>query len=294
MAIAVILLLGLLPSSVMARGLVPEGVTLLGWSTTPNNGGQSTMINLKYSDGFSTAIQLDAPFNPSWHTLNDVRPILQAYKEGYGPDLGGEGGVLGTDINFAPNVLAAMKVQSFNPAQVGGANIPPESTTLNEEQIAWLQKGGYTVPAEFPASNPATEANNEQALDIPEPKSQAEPEPKQEPMEPMTEPKQVQVTETASSESPKLQKADPDDPVGETFQSPATAMTKEMIEENQKLVAENPPTINEPKIPVMNIGEQVSETKQTNSSFMIWIGAGLVVTAFATLALGKAYRKRNA
>jgi len=270
--ILIALLIALSPSMVMAKGLVPAGVTLQGWSTTANNGGKSSTINLKYTNGFSDSIPLDAPFSSSWYPLNDVRPILQAYKEGWGPDLGGEGGNLGTTINFAPNVLAAMKAQNFNPAQVGGANIPPESTILNEEQTAWLKQIGYTVPAvtTTPSTpSPVVKSNP--------PPVQAQPETKQEtlPSQPVTtKPVTTPLKETDSA----APKADPADPVGQTVKTPATPMTQEMIAESQILAAENPPTINEPKVSVI---EQANESEQPATHNNIWLGVALVVIVAA-------------
>ncbi|MDR3543422.1 MAG: hypothetical protein P4L69_21070, partial [Desulfosporosinus sp.] len=124
---------------------VPSGLTLLGWSVTPNDGGKDTMINFVYSGGFKAPTGIDAPFDSSWHTLDDVRPILLAEQEGYGNYLGGTNGAFGNNIKFSDNVLTAMKVQNFNPSQVGGANIPPSSTTLTSDQTTWFQKIGYSV-----------------------------------------------------------------------------------------------------------------------------------------------------
>jgi len=277
----VALLIALSPSMAMAGGLVPAGVTLQGWSTTANNGGKSSTINLKYTNGFSDSIPLDAPFNSSWYPLNDVRPILQAHKEGWGPDLGGEGGNLGTTINFAPNVLAAMKAQNFNPAQVGGANIPPESTILNEEQTAWLKQLGYTVPTNTPApSTPTPVIKNDSPPEQPNP----QPAPKQEiqPSQPVTQPSTIPPKETVT-----VPKADPADPVGQTVETPATPMTQEMIAESRKLAAENPPTINKPKLPV---AEQTTEPEQPVSNQNIWIGVASIV---AVLTIGVIYMKRK-
>ncbi|KJR45814.1 hypothetical protein UF75_3799 [Desulfosporosinus sp. I2] len=279
MVILIALLIALSPSVVMAGGSVPAGVTLQGWSTTANNGGKSTMINLLYTDGFSTALQLDAPFDSSWHSLNDVRPILQAYKEGYGPNLSGADGILGTGINFAPNVLAAMKAQNFNPAQVGGANIPPSSTVLNDEQIAWLQRGGYPIPTQTTApSTPTPVVKNDP---LPEP-AKPQPAPKQETQPVATKP----ITTALLTDS--APKADPADPVGQTVETPATPMTQEMIAESQKRAAENPPTINKPNIPLT---EQTTEQEELFSNRNIWIGVALIVAVVTMVVV--IYTKRK-
>ena len=288
LAIAVILLVTLLPSFVIARGLVPEGVTLQGWTTTPNNEGKSTMINLKYTDGYSDAILLDSPFNSSWYPVNDVRAFIQAYKEGWGPDLGGEGGILGTDINFAPNVLAAMKAQNFNPAQVGGANIPPESTVLNEDQIAWLQKGGYPIPTETPASMPV-ETESAPVTQPEAEKQNVETEVKTEPISTAVEP----VTVTPDPKPEVVPKAEASDPVGQTVQTPATAMTNEMAEESKQLAAADPPKVNEPKVSD-DIAKQISEqNEQKDTNNTVLIGAVSAVVVLATIA-GTVHLKRKA
>ncbi|WP_298203081.1 hypothetical protein [Desulfosporosinus sp.] len=276
--ILVALLIALSPSMAMAAGGVPAGVTLQAWGTTANNGGKSAVINFKYTGGFSTALQIDADYESSWYPLNDVRPILQAYKEGYGPNMSGVDGILGTGINFASNVLAAMKAQNFNPAQVGGANIPPSSTVLNDEQIAWLQRGGYPMPTQTAApSTPTPVVKNDPP---PEP-AKPQPAPKHETQPVTTKP----VTTALVTDS--APKTDPADPVGQTVETPATPMTQEMIAESRKLAAENPPTINKPKLPV---AEQTTEPEQPVSNQNIWIGVASIV---AVLAIGVIYMKRK-
>ena len=73
------------------------------------------MINFIYSGGFKAPTGIDAPFDSSWHTLDDVRPILLADQEGYGNYFGGTNGAFGNNIMFSDNVLTAMKVQILIP-----------------------------------------------------------------------------------------------------------------------------------------------------------------------------------
>ncbi|WP_018305463.1 hypothetical protein [Desulfitobacterium hafniense] len=280
LAIMVALLIGILPGVALAEGLVHDGLTLQGWVVGPrgssvDGGPQFAGISFLYSDGFSTDIALSAPYDSSWKKINPVEPILLAYKEGYGPGPAGLADIFKQSITFAPNVLAAMKVQNFNPAQVGGANIPPESTVLNEEQIAWLQKGGYPIPAETPVSKPV---ETESA-----PITQAEPEPQKIETEIKAEP--------AVTPDPKPEaapKAESSDPVGQTVQTPATAMTNEMVEQNKQLAAADPPKVNETKVSD-DIAKQISEQKDTNNT--VWIG--VASTTVVLVALGGVYVKHK-
>ncbi|MCO5386986.1 MAG: hypothetical protein NHB14_15770 [Desulfosporosinus sp.] len=171
-----------------------------------------------------------------------------------------------------------MKAQNFNPVQVGGANIPPESTTLNDDQIAWLQRGGYPIPTQTTApSTPTPVIKN----DSPQQPAKPQPAPKQETQPVATKP----VTTALVTDS--APKADPADPVEQTVKTPATPMTQEMIVESQKLAAENPPTLNEPKVPVI---EQTAEPEEPVSNRKIWIGVASIV---AVLAIGIIYTKRK-
>jgi len=275
--ILVALLIALSPSMAMAGGGVPSGVTLEAWVAGPN--GKGTGIGFKYSDGFSTGLSISIPYNSAWKKVNPIEPILQAYKEGYGPNMSGEGGILGTTIKFAPNVLAAMKAQNFNPAQVGGANIPPSSTVLNDEQVAWLQRGGYPISTQTTApSTPTPLVKNDPP---PEP-AKPQPAPKQE-TQPVVATKPV-TTALVTDSAPK---ADPSDPVGQTVETPATPMTQEMIAESQKLAAGNPPTINKPNIPLT---EQTTEQEEPFSNRNIWIGVTLIVAVVAMVVI---YTKRK-
>ncbi|AFM01468.1 hypothetical protein Desde_3177 [Desulfitobacterium dehalogenans ATCC 51507] len=272
LVITVALLIGLLPGVALARGGVPHGVTLEGWVAGPN--GNGTSISFGYSDGFGTDLFISIPYNSSWKKVNPVEPILQAYKEGYGPNLGGEGGILGTTINFAPNVLAAMKSQNFNPAEVGGASIPPESTALNDDQIAWLQKGGYTVPAETTAPKPLAEAEPAPVQPEPElPINTGQ-------VNAVTEPVNLSTVPTQSESEPK---ADPSDSVGQTVKTPDTPMTEEMVTENQKLVTQDPPKVNEPPVPVASIPVQAPEPEQSNTNLMMWLGVVVAVVVLASV-----------
>jgi len=286
------LIIGLLPGSVMAGGGAPKGVTLEGWIVGPrgsiNGGPELAGISFAYSDGFSTDLALSIPYDTSWKKINDIRPIIEAYKEGYGPNLGGEGGILGTDINFAPNVLAAMKAQNFNPAQVGGANIPPESTNLNDEQIAWLKQMGYSVPAESPINKAAPEVKNGQESVNTKPPQQPTLSVNSEEVKVESELVEANVPSSSVLEAKSEAKADPVDPVGQTVKTPDTTMTQEMVVESKKLAVQDPPKVYEPIISITDDSEQVSEQAQSILKGPIpWIAATLAIIVTIVITLSR-------
>jgi len=273
LVISIALFMGLLPSVAMATTYnndVPSGLTLQAWSVGPNQGGKKTVISFSYSGGFRASNEIDAPFDSSWHSLDDVRPILLAEQEGYGNYLGGTNGTFGSNIKFSSNVLAAMKVQNFNPSQVGGADISPSSTTLNSDQIAWLQKVGYSVPTAVqnaPASTPTTASESVPA------QTQSHP-----------QPSQPTATAQASSASSGVKS----DQVGKTATTPSGPMTQDMVAADQKLAAENPPNLNPANIPI-------AQPNQTSSKRNIWIevAAGVAVLVIAVVVGRIVYIKRK-
>lgn len=285
LAIMVALLVGILPGVALAQSLVHDGLTLQGWVVGPN--GNGTGIGFKYSDGFSTDLFISAPYDQSWKKINPVEPILLAYKEGYGSGPAGLADIFKQSITFAPNVLAAMKAQNFNPAQVGGASIPPESTVLNEEQVAWLQKGGYPVQTKTPASKPVETGSA--------PITQAEPEKQNIETEVKTEPVSTVVDPVTVTPDPKQEvapKAEASDPVVQTVQTPTTSMTNEMVEESKQLAAADPPKVNEPKVS-NNIEKQIYEQNEIKDTNTVWLGAASAVVVLATIA-GTVHLKRKA
>ena len=253
---------------------VPSGLTLLAWSVNPNNGGKSTSLNFIYSGGFNAPTPLNIPFDSSWHTLDDVRPILLAEQEGYGNYLGGTNGSFGSNIKFSDNVLAAMKVQNFNPSQVGGANIPPSSTTLTANEIAWLQKGGYSVTA---TSTPTT-TPTPTPVATPVPATQPQPESSQQTVSTQTNAssKPAQKVNTSSSKDPVT--SDPE--VGKTVKTPVKTATPETIAAAKKFATENPPSLNPTNIPI-----NVPVKKETSATRNLWIWiAGVVIFVLVAVA----------
>jgi hypothetical protein len=264
------ILVCLIPGVAMASGGVPAGLTLQNWVVGPNQGGKNTTVEFYYSGGFSTGLEVDIPFDSSWKKIDPIEPIIEAYKEGYGPNLGSSGGILGTTINFAPNVLAAMKVQNFNPSQVGGANIPPSSTTLTSDQITWLQKIGYSVqstnqPAPTPASTPTP---------APEPATQTQPQPQSQPTQKATSTQTNTPTVSTPTQQSKvntLPTVQSDPAVDKTVKTPSGPMTPQMVASDKQLTAENPPSINPTNIPT-----NVPIKKETSTTRNLWIWIAVV------------------
>lgn len=262
----VTLFISLVPGIALAGGGVPAGLTLQGWGVFPNGGGKDTTITFSYSGGFDTGLEISIPYDSSWHKLDDVRPILEAYKEGYGPNLGGSGGIVGTTISFAPNVLAAMKAQNFNPSQVGGADIPPSSTTLNSDQTAWLQKIGYSVPSTSQttsASTPTTAPASTQA------QTQSQPKPSQ----------QSSATSTSQTNTSDPVQSDPE--AGKTVKTPADPITPETVAAAKKWVEENPPSLNPANIPTKL---PIKEETKAQKNIWIWVTAGVSILVLAAVA----------
>jgi len=260
LVISIALLLGILPSVAMAttyNNNVPSGLTLQYWSINPNQGGKQTSINFVFSDGFSVPIGIKAPFDSSWHTIDDVRPILLAEQEGYGNYLGGTNGTFGSNIKFSSNVLAAMKAQNFNPSQVGGADIPPSSTTLTSDQT----------------SSSSTAAQTQSQPSQPTVATQASTSTK-------TEATQGQTSSVSSNVQ--------SDPVGKTATTPSGSMTQDMVAADQKLAAENPPNLNPANIPI-------AQPNQASSKRNIWIevAAGVAVFVIAVVVGRIVYIKRK-
>lgn len=78
--------------------------------------------------------------DPNWTRLDATAPLIAYYK--WNPQ--DAASLFPTDdgLTFSPDVLAAMTVQNFNPAQIGGVNVPPQ-TSLTAGQIQWLQTVGW-------------------------------------------------------------------------------------------------------------------------------------------------------
>ncbi|KLU63114.1 hypothetical protein CEB3_c05340 [Peptococcaceae bacterium CEB3] len=270
---------------------VPSGLTLIAWTVNPNDGGKSTMINFVYSGGFSAPTGIKASFEPSWHTIDDVRPIILAEQEGYGNYLGGTNGSFGTNIKFAPNVLAAMKVQNFNPAQVGGANIPPSSTSLSSSQTAWLKRVGYSIPAASqPTSKPVT-ASKPATTSTPTAQTPSQPKP----VKQQTTSTQSSTTAQApaQSNSSKQSTSVTTNP-GKTIKTPSGSMTPEMVAADQKAVAKNPPNLNPTNIPIKIPAKPVKKAGGLLSNRWVWIGIGVVIVALAAAVGRIAYLRRRA
>lgn len=283
------LLVSLIPGVALAGGGVPAGVTLQSWivgtaSTNVDTKKSYAGISFYYSGGYSTDIELDIPYNASWHKLDDVRPIIEAYKEGYATNLGGSGGIMGTTINFAPNVLAAMKVQNFNPSQVGGADISPSSTTLNSDQIAWLQKMGYSIESTSQSTPSPTTTTASTSTSTSSSQGQAQPQANtstQATQKATSTPNSTVATTQQSATSPTSTPSTP--AVGQTVKTPSGAMTREMVAADQKLSEQNPSSLNPANIPTkVPVKTEITSFK----SKWPWIAGSAVIIIFAA-ALGR-------
>jgi hypothetical protein len=289
------------PNVTLASGGVPTGVTLQGWVVGPNSG--HATIGFSYSSGFSTDIELNIPLDPSWHKLDDVRPLIEAYKEGYASNMDGASGILGTTINFAPNVLAAMKVQNFNPAQVGGANIPPSSTILNSDQIAWLKQPGIGYASDLAnitsAAQPTTSTQTQVVTPTPSvPQKQTQSQPQ---VQPQTQTQQTSSTnQTSNTTSTPVQsksttqaqvKSNP--PVGEAVKTPSGQITQQMVVADQQLSKQNPPSLNPASIPTKIPTAPINKKKFNLFGKWTWIAAAGALIILAVAARILYIRKRH-
>jgi len=260
---------------------VPTGLTLLGWSTTANDSGKDTMINFFYSGGFREPTPIEVPFDSSWHSLDDVRPILLAHQKGYDYDFGGTNGSFGSKIMFSDNVLAAMKIQDFNPSQVTGANIPPSATTLTSDQTVWLQKIGYSVQSTSQSVSTHTTTPTSVSATPSQTKTQSQPQPTQKATSTQTN------TTTASTPIQQSKKntsstTTPSSPaVGQTVKTLSGPITSEMVAANQKMAAQNPPSLNPANIPIK---VPVKKETSTTRNVWIWIAAGVVILVLAAVS----------
>lgn len=288
------LLVSFIPRVALAGGGVPAGVTLQSWivgtaSTNVDTKKSYAGISFYYSGGYSTDIELDIPYDASWHKLDDVRPIIEAYKEGYGTNLGGSGGIMGTTINFVPNVLAAMKVQNFNPSQVGGADISPSSTTLNSDQIAWLQKMGYSIESTSQSTQSPTTTTTSTSTSS----SQGQAQPQANTFTQATQKATSTPNSTVATtqQSAKSSISTPSTPaVGQTVKTPSGAMTREMVAADQKLSEQNPPSLNPANIPTkVPVKTEIISPK----SKWPWIAGSAVIIIFAAAVGRKIYTIRR-
>ncbi|KLU63695.1 hypothetical protein DEAC_c43810 [Desulfosporosinus acididurans] len=274
----------LLPGVAMAttyNNSIPSGSILVGW-VVGNSGGQAT-ISFSFSGNSGVTLPTSIPFDSSWHALDDIRPILLAHKNGDDNYLGGTNGVFGSNIKFSDNVLAAMKVQNFNPAQLGGANIPPSSTTLNSDQTAWLQRvgysgqstGGQTAPAQTPTPAPVTQAqtqNNPPSQSTSSKQSSS------------TTSQQSKANANASSSAVKSNPA-----IGQTVKTPSGPMTQDMVAADKNLSAQNPPSQNPANIPTKSPAKE--ETK-AHKNIWLWVATGVAILTLAAVA-GRIIYKRT-
>ena len=273
---SITLLVCLIPGVALASGGVPAGLTLQNWVVGPNQGGKNTTVEFYYSGGYSTGLEVDIQYNSSWQKIDPVEPIFEAYKEGYGPNLGSAGGILGTTISFAPNVLAAMKVQDFNPSQVGGANIPPSSTTLTSDQIAWLQKIGYSVQTTSQSSPTPTPTPSPTPAPVTQTQPQPQPISSQQPSQPTqtnASSGPAQKANTSSSKDPVT--ADPE--VGKTVKTPVKTATPETIAAAKKFATENPPSLNPTNIPINIPTKNAKKEANVLENKWIWVAIGAIL-----------------
>jgi len=265
-------------------------LTLLAWSVGPNQGGKNTVISFLYSGGFRASNEIDAPFDSSWHSLDDVRPILLAEQEGYGNYLGGTNGAFGINIKFSDNVLTAMKVQDFNPSQVGGANVPPSSTTLTSDQTTWLQKIGYSVqPTNQSTSTPTpttkptpTSASPSQTQT--QSQSQSQPKPKPSPQKATSTQTNTTTASTLTQQSKNntsSTSAPSNSVVGQIAKTSSGPITSKMAAADQKMAAQNPPSLNPANIPIK---VPVKKETSTTRNIWIWIAAGVVILVLVAVA----------
>lgn len=268
--VLVTLFISLIPGIALAGGGVPSGLTLQAWVVGPNQSGKGTSIGFKYSGGFSTNLFLSIPFDSSWKKVDPIEPILEAYKEGYGSGPEGLGDIFKSSINFAPNVLAAMKVQNFNPSQVGGADIPPSSTTLNSDQTAWLQKIGYSVPSTSQDST-STPTDKESTTTSTTAQTESQPQPKPS--------KQSSATSTGKANTSDPVQSDP--AIGQTVKTPTDPITPETVAAAKKWAEENPPSLNPANIPTKL---PIKEETKAQKNIWIWVTAGVSILVLAAVA----------
>ncbi|AFM42965.1 hypothetical protein Desaci_4102 [Desulfosporosinus acidiphilus SJ4] len=274
------ILITLLPGAVMATTYnndVPSGLTLSAWTVGPNQGGKNTVISFLYTGGFRASNEIDAPFDSSWHSLDDVRPILLAEQEGYGNYLGGTNGTFGSNIKFSDNVLAAMKVQNFNPSQVGGANIPPSSTTLNSDQTSWLQKMGYSVQS----TNQTVPTQTQAPTPAPVTQSQTQNNPPSQSTSSKQSSSATVMTAQQSKANTSISPVQSDPAVGQTVKTPSGPMTQEMVAADKILSTQNPPSSNPANIPTKL---PIKEETQTQKNIWLWVAAAVTIFAFAAVA----------
>jgi hypothetical protein len=296
------------PNVTLASGGVPAGVTLQGWvvgTTATNVTTQKSFsgISFVYSGGFSTDIALNVPVDPSWHKLDDIRPILEAFKEGYGSNLGGTGGIVGTTINFAPNVLAAMKVQNFNPAQVGGANIPPSSTILNTDQTNWLKQPGIGYASDLANITSATQLTTATQTQVvtPTPSVSQKQTQSQPQVQPQTQTQQTSSTnQTSSTTSTPVQsksttqaQVESNPPVGEEVKTPSGQITQQMVVADQQLSKQNPPSLNPASIPSKIPTAPINKKKFNLLGKWTWIAAAGALIILAVAARIVYIKKRH-
>ena len=126
------------------QGGVQQGSTIIGWKYTETSS-TNAGITVVYSNNQYVSVDLGGfswiQNTPSWTNPDAVAPLMAAYK--YEPAQVASIFPTGINLQFSPDVAAALTVQQFNPSQVGGQSLAPSPSTLTSTTESWLQKAGY-------------------------------------------------------------------------------------------------------------------------------------------------------
>ena len=125
-------------------GSIHAGSTVVAWKYTYQGGGVGNVVVL-YSNNQHAALGFTGSWvsnSTTWTTLDSVAPLLAAVKHGYAYEVAG---ALpnGIGLHYSPNVAAALTIQNFNPAQVGGQPLFPSPSTLTSGTKSWLIQAGW-------------------------------------------------------------------------------------------------------------------------------------------------------
>ena len=156
-----------------AQTTVDPGETLVLWRYTYQGNGVGGIMFYYSNNGGKTINQpIPQPLagswlqgSASWTTPDSVAPIIAAYQHGHQMSVEFPNGLV-----IAPDVLAAMTVQGFNPASVGGESVAPSSSTITPATSAALTSMGWgsalkayessstktSTPPSSPPSSPTT------------------------------------------------------------------------------------------------------------------------------------------
>jgi hypothetical protein len=285
-----ILLLPGVASATAYNNSIPSGSTLLYWSVVKS--GDHTSATFVFSGNLNVNLPISVPFDSSWHVVDDTRPIILAHQKGDDNYLGGTNGVFGSNIKFADNVLAAMKVQNFNPSTVGGADIPPASTSLTGAEKTWLSQPGVGYASDLTSIQSSTSQ--------PQSQTQVQPQPAQ-----VQSSNKQSVSSTGSSSAPapaqqtqtqvKSNPVKSSPAVGQTVKSPSGSMTQDMVSADKKLAAQNPPIFIPSDIPVPKkaVKKPATLTAKLLEKWPLLAGVGVAVLILLAAVMRILYLRKK-